>query len=47
MASKSTNMHANFSELSEKNKNIVLLIAKSVKVTQEVTAESCKKPKTA
>ena len=31
-------MQAIFSELSERNKDIVILIAKSVKVAQEVTA---------
>lgn len=36
MASRNTDMQAIFSELSEKNKDIVILIAKSVKVAQEV-----------
>lgn len=37
MASRNTDMQAIFSELSEKNKDIVILIAKSVKVAQEVS----------
>ncbi len=41
MTSKNTDMQAIFSELSERNKDIVILIAKSVKVAQEVTAQSC------
>ena len=36
MASRNTDMQAIFSELSEKNKDIIILIAKSVKVAQEV-----------
>ena len=43
MASRNTDMQAIFSELSEKNKDIVILIAKSVKVAQEV-AEQPRKP---
>lgn len=35
MASRNTDMQAIFSELSEKNKDILILIAKSVKVAQE------------
>lgn len=45
MASKNTDMQAIFSELSEKNKDIVILIAKSVKVAQEVTEQSYELPK--
>lgn len=41
MTSKSTDMQAIFSELSEKNKDIVILVAKSVKVAQEVTDQPC------
>ena len=43
MASRSSDMQAIFSELSEKNKDIVILIAKSVKVAQE-TSEKPRKP---
>ena len=39
MENRNTDMQAIFSELSEKNKDIVILIAKSVKVAQEATAE--------
>lgn len=39
MASRNTDMQAIFSELSEKNKDIVILIAKSVKVAQEVAEQ--------
>lgn len=45
MESRSTDMQAIFSELSEKNKDIVILIAKSVKVAQEVGEESDKPTK--
>lgn len=45
MTSKSTDMQAIFSELSEKNKDIVILVAKSVKVAQEVTDQPCKSSK--
>ena len=43
MESRSTDMQAIFSELSEKNKDIVILIAKSVKIAQE-TSEKSRKP---
>lgn len=43
MASRSVTMQAIFSELSEQNKDIIILIAKSVKVAQEV-AEQPRKP---
>ena len=43
MASRSSDMQAIFSELSEKNKDLVILIAKSVKVAQE-TSEKPRKP---
>ena len=39
MASRNADMQAIFSELSEKNKDIVILIAKSVKVAQEVAEQ--------
>ena len=40
MASRNTDMQAIFSELSETNKDIIILIAKSVKVAQEVAEQS-------
>lgn len=40
MTNKSTDMQAIFSELSEKNKDIMILIAQSIKVTQEVMEQS-------
>lgn len=43
MASRNTDMQAIFNELSEKNKDIIILIAKSVKVAQE-EAEQPRKP---
>ncbi len=45
MEGRNTEMQMIFSELSEKNKDIVILIAKSVKIAQEVTEQSCKPPK--
>ena len=39
MENRNTDMQAIFSELSEKNKDIVILIAKSVKVAQEATPQ--------
>lgn len=39
MASRNTDMQAIFSELSEQNKDIVILIARSVKVAQEVAGQ--------
>lgn len=45
MTSRDTDMQAIFSKLSEKNKDIVFLIAKSVKVAQDVTIQSRKPPK--
>lgn len=44
MASRNTDMQAIFSELSEKNKDIVILIAKSVKVAQEVEELATQSP---
>lgn len=35
MASRNTDMQAIFSKLSERNKDIVILVAKSVKVAQD------------
>ena len=42
MTNKNTDMQAIFSELSEKNKDIMILIAQSIKVTQEVMEQSTK-----
>ena len=39
MESKNADMHAIFSMLSDINKDIIILIAKSVKVTQEVSQQ--------
>lgn len=39
MESRNTDMQAIFSELSEKNKDIVILIAKSMKLAQEVAEQ--------
>ena len=44
MASKNTEMQAIFNELSEKNKDIVTLIARSMKVAQEAAEEPCGPP---
>lgn len=41
MASRNTDMQAIFNELSEKNKDIIILIAKSVKVAQEEEEQPC------
>lgn len=41
MESKNTTMQAIFSELSERNKDIMILVAKSVKVAQETDNHSC------
>ena len=40
MESRNTDMQAIFSELSEKNKDIVILIARSMKLAQEVAEQS-------
>lgn len=45
MKSKKTDMQAIFSKLSEKNKDILILIAKSMKVAQETSDQPCKQPK--
>lgn len=44
MRSRSTDMQAIFSRLSEKNKDIVILVAKSVKVAQDTTEQPSKPP---
>lgn len=44
MTSRSTDMQAIFSKLSEKNKDIVILVAKSVEVAQDTTMQSHKQP---
>lgn len=43
MTSRNTEMHAIFSKLTEKNKDIMILVARSVKVAQD-TAEPPHKP---
>lgn len=43
MTSRNSDMQALFSELTEKNKDIVILVAKSVKVAQD-TIEQPRKP---
>lgn len=45
MESKNTIMQAIFSELSERNKDIMILVAKSVKVAQETDNHSCNSSK--
>lgn len=45
MASRNADMQAIFSELSDKNKDIVILIAKSVKVAQEEAEQPRNPPK--
>ncbi len=42
MTSKNIDMQTIFSKLSEKNKDIVILIAKSIEVAQKVTEQSYK-----
>jgi len=44
MESRNAAMQAIFRELSEKNKDIVILIARSVKTVQEEPEQSCKLP---
>lgn len=44
MTSRNTDMQAIFSRLSEKNKDIVILVAKSVKVAQDTTEQPRKPP---
>lgn len=45
MTDRCADMQAIFSKLSEKNKDIVILVAKSVKVAQNTTEQSRKAPK--
>lgn len=45
MEGRSADMQAIFSKLSEKNKDIVILVAKSVKVAQDTTGQPRKPPK--
>lgn len=45
MKSKSSDMRDIFNKLSEKNKDILILLAKSIKVAQEVERQSCKPSK--
>ena len=45
MESKRVDMQAIFNKLSERNKDILILVAKSMKVAQETSEESCKKAK--
>lgn len=42
MESKRADMQAIFSKLSEKNKDILILLARSMKVAQETTEQACK-----
>lgn len=44
MESKNTDMQTIFSELSDKNKDIVILIARSMKLAQEVAEQSQNPP---
>lgn len=46
MEGRNAEMEAIFSELSEKNKEIVILIAKSIKVAQEAAEQPSVSPKT-
>ncbi|MCI8489302.1 MAG: hypothetical protein HFJ04_03460 [Lachnospiraceae bacterium] len=45
MESRKTDMQAIFNKLSEKNKDILILVAKSMKVAQEASEQSSKNPK--
>lgn len=45
MESKSGDMRDIFNRLSEKNKDILILLAKSIKVAQEAERQSCKPSK--
>lgn len=45
MKSKKTDMQAIFSKLSEKNKDILILVAKSMKIAQETSEQACKRTK--
>lgn len=42
MENKSADMQAIFSKLSEKNEDILILVAKSIKVAQETDNRKCK-----
>lgn len=42
MGSKRADMQAIFGKLSEKNKDILILLARSMKVAQETTEQACK-----
>lgn len=42
MKSKRADMQAIFNKLSEKNKDILILLARSMKVAQETTEQACK-----
>ena len=44
MTSKNTDMEILFNKLSEKNKDIVILVAKSIKVAQDTGDQSRKEP---
>lgn len=46
MEGRNAEMEAIFSELSEKNKEIVILVAKSIKVAQEAAEQPSVSPKT-
>ena len=46
MDSKRTDMQRIYGKLSEKNKDILILIARSMKVAQEATEQSCRQEKT-
>ncbi len=46
MTNRNTDMRIIFDKLSEKNKDIIILIAKSMKVAQEVTDQSRDSPQT-
>lgn len=47
MESRNTDMQEIFSELSEKNKDIVILVAKSVKIAQDESHQPRKPPQIA
>lgn len=45
MKSKKTDMQLIFSKLSEKNKDILILVAKSMKIAQETSEPPCERTK--
>lgn len=45
MKSENMEMEAIFKQLSERNKDVLILIAKGMKVAQEAAYESCELPK--